>query len=325
VKVGRTSVDVTRLGFGGAPIGNLYSEVSDVEARGAVDAAWDAGIRYFDTAPHYGLGLSERRLGAALADRPRDEYVLSTKVGRLLAPADGVGDDIEAGGFAVPATHRRVWDFTADGIKRSLESSLDRLGVDRVEIVYLHDPDDHWEQAASEAFPALAELRAQGVVGAIGVGMNQWEMPARFVRETDVDVVMLAGRYTLLEQHALPEFLPLCQERGVSVVAAGAFNSGLLARPEVPQDAKYDYAAAPPELVNRASRIAEVCERYGVTLPQVAIQFPLGHPAVSCVVIGSRTAEQMRANAEHFEVAVPPSLWEELRAEGLLGEEVPAP
>jgi D-threo-aldose 1-dehydrogenase len=325
VKVGRTSVDVTRLGFGGAPIGNLYSEVSDVEARGAVDAAWDAGIRYFDTAPHYGLGLSERRLGAALADRPRDEYVLSTKVGRLLAPADGVGDDIEAGGFAVPATHRRVWDFTADGIKRSLESSLDRLGVDRVEIVYLHDPDDHWEQAASEGFPALAELRAQGVVGAIGVGMNQWEMPARFVRETDVDVVMLAGRYTLLEQHALPEFLPLCQERGVSVVAAGAFNSGLLARPEVPQDAKYDYAAAPPELVNRASRIAEVCERYGVTLPQVAIQFPLGHPAVSCVVIGSRTAEQMRANAEHFEVAVPPSLWEELRAEGLLGEEVPAP
>jgi D-threo-aldose 1-dehydrogenase len=325
VKVGRTSVDVTRLGFGGAPIGNLYSEVSDVEARGAVDAAWDAGIRYFDTAPHYGLGLSERRLGAALADRPRDEYVLSTKVGRLLAPADGVGDDIEAGGFAVPATHRRVWDFTADGIKRSLESSLDRLGVDRVEIVYLHDPDDHWEQAASEGFPALAELRAQGVVGAIGVGMNQWEMPARFVRETDVDVVMLAGRYTLLEQHALPEFLPLCQERGVSVVAAGAFNSGLLARPEVPQDAKYDYAAAPPELVNRASRIAEVCERYGVTLPQVAIQFPLGHPAVSCVVIGSRTADQMRANAEHFEVAVPPSLWEELRAEGLLGEEVPAP
>jgi D-threo-aldose 1-dehydrogenase len=325
VKVGRTSVDVTRLGFGGAPIGNLYSEVSDVEARGAVDAAWDAGIRYFDTAPHYGLGLSERRLGAALADRPRDEYVLSTKVGRLLAPADGVGDDIEVGGFAVPATHRRVWDFTADGIKRSLESSLDRLGVDRVEIVYLHDPDDHWEQAASEGFPALAELRAQGVVGAIGVGMNQWEMPARFVRETDVDVVMLAGRYTLLEQHALPEFLPLCQERGVSVVAAGAFNSGLLARPEVPQDAKYDYAAAPPELVNRASRIAEVCERYGVTLPQVAIQFPLGHPAVSCVVIGSRTAEQMRANAEHFEVAVPPSLWEELRAEGLLGEEVPAP
>jgi D-threo-aldose 1-dehydrogenase len=325
VKVGRTSVGVTRLGFGGAPIGNLYSEVSDVEARGAVDAAWDAGIRYFDTAPHYGLGLSERRLGAALADRPRDEYVLSTKVGRLLAPADGVGDDIEAGGFAVPATHRRVWDFTADGIKRSLESSLDRLGVDRVEIVYLHDPDDHWEQAASEGFPALAELRAQGVVGAIGVGMNQWEMPARFVRETDVDVVMLAGRYTLLEQHALPEFLPLCQERGVSVVAAGAFNSGLLARPEVPQDAKYDYAAAPPELVNRASRIAEVCERYGVTLPQVAIQFPLGHPAVSCVVIGSRTADQMRANAEHFEVAVPPSLWEELRAEGLLGEEVPAP
>jgi D-threo-aldose 1-dehydrogenase len=318
-------VTLTRLGFGAAPIGNLYREVTDAEAHAAVDSAWDAGVRYFDTAPHYGLGLSERRLGAALASRPRDEYVISTKAGRLLAPNEGGGDDLEAGGFAVPATSKRVWDFSADGIRRSLESSLDRLGTDHVEIVYLHDPDDHWEQASREGIPALVELRDQGVVGAIGVGMNQWEMPARFIRETDIDVVMLAGRYTLLEQSALAEFLPLCAERDVVVVAAGVFNSGLLSRPTVAESAKYNYAEAPPELVDRARRIAAVCDRHGVTLPQVAIQFPLGHPTVACVVIGSRTAEQMRANAEYFQVEIPSQLWAELRAEGLIAEDVPTP
>jgi D-threo-aldose 1-dehydrogenase len=218
-----------------------------------------------------------------------------------------------------------VWDFSADGVKRSLESSLDRLGTDHVEVVYLHDPDDHWAQASAEGVPALVELREQGVIGAIGVGMNQWELPARFVRETDIDVVMLAGRYTLLEQAALAEFLPLCAERDVTVVAAGVFNSGLLSRPVVPDAAKYNYADAPLELVDRARRVAAVCDRHGVTLPQVAIQFPLGHPAVSCVVIGSRTAEQMRANAESFQVAIPPQLWAELRAENLIAEDVPTP
>jgi D-threo-aldose 1-dehydrogenase len=317
-------VSLTRLGFGAAPIGNLYRAVSDEEARAAVDAAWDSGVRYFDTAPHYGLGLSERRLGSALAGRPRSEYVISTKVGRVLEPSDGGGDDL-ANGFDVPAAARRVWDFSADGVRRSLESSLERLGTDRVDVVYLHDPDQHWEEASRQGIPALVDLREQGVVGAVGVGMNQWEMPARFVRETDVDVVMLAGRYTLLEQAALPEFLPLCLDRGVSVVAAGVFNSGLLSRPVVPDDAKYDYADAPAEVVERARRIAAVCGEHGVTLPQVAIQFALGHPAVVSVVIGSRTGEQMRSNAADFAVPVPAELWSSLQDSGLLGAEVPVP
>ncbi|GLZ32820.1 oxidoreductase [Lentzea sp. NBRC 105346] len=316
-------VSVSRLGFGAAPIGNLYREISDEEAFGAVEAAWQTGVRYFDTAPHYGLGLSERRLGVALRGRPRSEYVISTKVGRLLEPFDGEGQDTE--GFAVPAHFRRVRDYSADGVKRSLESSLERLGTDRVEIVYIHDPDEYWEEAVSQAYPALEELRSQGVVDAIGVGMNQWEMPERFVRETDIDVVMLAGRYTLLEQTALTTFLPLCEERGVSVVACGVFNSGLLSRAVVPDAAKYNYEDAPSELVERARSIAAVCERHGVTLPQVAIQFAFGHPAVVSVVIGSRTAEQMHGNAAYFSAAIPAELWDDLRSEGLLGAEVPTP
>ncbi|MFD4643891.1 aldo/keto reductase [Lentzea sp. NPDC058436] len=316
-------VAVSRLGFGGAPIGNLYREISDDEAIGAVEAAWRTGVRYFDTAPHYGLGLSERRIGEALRGKPRDEYVLSTKIGRVLEPFDGSGFDDQ--GFAVPRNFRRVRDYSADGVKRSLESSLERLGTDRVEIVYIHDPDDYWDVAFSEAYPALESLRSQGVVGAIGVGMNQWEMPERFVRETDIDVVMLAGRYTLLEQPSLPSFFSACVERGVSVVACGVFNSGLLSKPVVAADAKYNYEDAPAELVVRARDIAAVCERHGVTLPEVAIQFALGHPAVVSVVIGSRNAGQMTSNAAYFSASIPDGLWEELKSSGLLGAEVPTP
>jgi D-threo-aldose 1-dehydrogenase len=316
-------VEVTELGFGAAPIGNLYREVSAAEARDAVDAAWAAGVRYFDTAPHYGLGLSERRLGAALADRPRAEYVLSTKVGRLLRPQPGGGPD--PAGFVVPATHRRVWDFSADGVRRSLASSLERLGLDRIDVVLLHDPDEHWAQAVSQAYPALARLRDEGVVGAIGVGMNQWQMPARFVRETDLDVVLLAGRYTLLEQPAADELLPLCAERGVSVLAAGVFNSGLLARPEVPQDATYDYAPAPAGLLAKARRIAAVCRRHGTSLPRAAAWFPLGHPAVASVVLGTHHAAQVTENAGLFAEPLPAELWADLRAEGLLRADVPVP
>ncbi|MFC0110927.1 aldo/keto reductase [Kibdelosporangium aridum] len=311
-------VDVTKFGFGAAGIGNLYTEVSDADAEAALQAAWDAGVRYFDTAPHYGLGLSERRLGKFLAGLPRDEYVVSTKVGRILEPCDGTGLDLD-NGFAVPRKYRRVWDFSADGIRRSVESSLERLGLDRVDILLLHDPDEHWEQASQEGFPALDELRAQGAVGAIGVGMNQWEMPARFVRETSIDVVMLASRYTLLEQTAAEQFLPLCQERGVSVLAAGVFNSGMLARTTVPDDAKYNYSQAPRELVVRAQRIAAVCERHGATLPQAAVQFVLRHPSVASVVLGVKSAEQAARNADLFDKPVPDELWDDLRAEGLLG------
>ncbi|WP_158848308.1 aldo/keto reductase [Saccharothrix deserti] len=307
-------IPLSRLGFGGGPIGNLYAEVSDSDASGALEAAWDVGVRYFDTAPHYGLGLSERRIGEFLASRPRDSFVVSTKVGRVLEPWSGGGDDL-ANGFAVPASSRRRWDFSADGVRRSLESSLERLGLDRVDVVYVHDPDSHWEQAVSEAVPALASLRSEGVVGAIGVGMNQWEMPLRFVRETDLDVVLLAGRYTVLDQSGA-SLLELCSSRGVSVVAAGVFNSGLLARPEV--GSTYDYQAAPAALVERARRIASVCARHGVTLPQAAVRFPFRHPAVVSVLLGVRTAAEMRANASALSAPVPDALWDDLRTEGLL-------
>jgi D-threo-aldose 1-dehydrogenase len=315
----------SRLGLGTSPLGNLYTEVGDSQARAVVDAAWEAGIRSFDTAPHYGLGLAERRLGAALAGRPREEFLLSTKVGRLLVPDPTGAGRLDDDGFAVPATLRRVWDFSAAGVLRALESSLERLGLDRVDVVYLHDPDDHWDQAVGEAVPALVELREQGVIGAIGVGMNQWRMPARFVRESDVDVVMLAGRYTLLEQPALAEFLPLCAERGVDVVAAGVFNSGLLARHEVPDDATHDYRAAPADLIDRARRIAAVCARHGTTLPTAALWFPLGHPAVTGAVVGARTEAEIRANVAALTAPPPPELWADLRGEGLLAADVPTP
>jgi D-threo-aldose 1-dehydrogenase len=313
------------LGFGAATIGNLYRAVSDETARGAVDAAWDAGVRYFDTAPHYGLGLSERRLGAALAGRPRSEFLISTKVGRWLEPTTGGGSDLPIGWYDIPATHRRVWDFSADGVKRSLDASLERLGLDRVDIVYLHDPDDHWAEAVEQAYPALDALRAAGVVDRIGVGMNQWQMPAAFVRETGIDLVMLAGRYTLLEQPALAELLPLCVERGVSVVAAAVFNTGLLSRPEVGDDARYDFAQAPREKIVKARGLAEVCGRHGVVLPQAAIQFPLAHPAVSAVVIGARNAEQMTKSATWMNALAPAALWDDLRAEKLLADDAPVP
>jgi D-threo-aldose 1-dehydrogenase len=305
-------------------IGGLHHWVDEDTALAAVDSAWSWGVRFFDTAPHYGLGRSERRLGRALAGRPRSEYILCTKVGRLLVPSPELAGRRDES-FDVPADHRRVWDFSADGVRRSLESSLDRMGVDRVDVVLMHDPDEHWEQAVGEAYPALHELRAQGVVGAIGAGMNQWQMLERFVAETDIDTVMLAGRYTLLEQTALESMLPLCVQRGVSVFAAGVFNSGLLAVDRPGPDASYNYATVPPELLRRAQRIGEICARHGVSLPQAAMAFAAAHPAVTRVVVGIRTAEQMRANAEMFGRPVPPDMWPDLVAAGLLRADAPLP
>jgi D-threo-aldose 1-dehydrogenase len=315
---------ISELSLGCAQLGNLYREVPDDDALATVEAAWELGVRYFDTAPHYGLGLSERRLGAALQSRPRNDYVLSTKVGRLLDPA-AVVDGLDDEGYIVPATHRRVWDFSRDGIRRSLAESLDRLDVDRVDILYLHDPDDHWREVLETGYPALAELRAEGAVRAIGAGMNQAEMLADLVRRTDVDIVMLAGRYTLIEQESLDDLLPLCVERGVRVVAAGVFNSGLLAEARPAVDAKYDYAEVPPRLLQRARAIAAVCERHGTTLPAAAIAFPLAHPAVVSVCVGARSAEQMRRNAAVFGERIPPDLWRELKDEGLLRADAPVP
>ncbi|MFF4629166.1 aldo/keto reductase [Streptomyces griseorubiginosus] len=321
-KIPHTPVEVTELGFGAAVIGNLYRVTAPRTASAAIDAAWDAGIRYFDTAPHYGLGLSERRLGAALRDRPRHEYVVSSKVGRLLVPNEhprGVDDD----GFVVRDDLRRQWDFSRDGVLRSLEETLERTGLDRIDVVYLHDPDDHWQQAADEAMPALAELRDQGVIGAIGAGMNQSAMLARFLRETAADVVMLAGRYTLLDQSALDDVLPAAQAHGKSVVAVGVFNSGLLSQDRPAEGMKYDYQDAPPDLVQRALAIADVCERYGTTLPAAAIAFPFAHPAVVNVTLGMRTAEQVRRNVELHARPIPDGLWDELRAQGLIRADVP--
>ncbi|WFF03808.1 aldo/keto reductase [Micromonospora sp. WMMD964] len=314
----RPQVRLTELGFGAAQGGNLYRTTTDEEFASAVDRAWEAGVRYYDTAPHYGLGLSERRLGAALRERPRDEYVVSTKVGRLLVPSPQDAHLRDTEGFDVPASHRRVWDFSRDGVLRSIEASLDRTGLDRVDVVYLHDPDDHWEQAAREAVPALVELRDQGVVGAIGAGMNQSAMLARFVRETDVDVLMCAGRYTLLEQGAADDLLPAATDRGVGVVVAGVYNSGLLSRERPPADAVYNYQQAPTELIERARRIAAVCETYGVTLPQAALAFVRRHPAVVSTVVGVRDGAQVTETMRRFGTAVPEELWDALAQAGLL-------
>ncbi|UXY18274.1 aldo/keto reductase [Streptomyces cynarae] len=320
--LGGRGVEVSPLAFGAAGIGNLYSEMSEEQAYDAVQAAWQSGIRYFDTAPHYGLGLSERRLGAALREHPRTAYTVSTKVGRLLEPTDEGGDDL-ANGFAVPATHRRVWDFSADGVRRGLEASLARLGVDRVDVVYLHDPDDHAEQAFREGYPALERLRSEGLVGAIGAGMNQAEMLTRFVRETDVDVVLCAGRYTLLDQRALTELLPAAAERGVSVVVGGAFNSGLLADPR--PGATFNYATAPEELLDRALRLKTLAERHGTTLRAAALAFCSAHPAVASVLVGARSAAEVRDCAEQFAATVPAGFWQELREAGLLPPHAPVP
>ena len=315
---------LSELSLGCAQLGNLYREVSDADARSTVDTAWELGLRYFDTAPHYGLGLSERRLGAALASRPREDYVLSSKVGRMLEPVDIAGG-LDDQGFVVPATHRRCWDFSRDGIRRSLEESLERLGLDRLDIVYLHDPDEHWTEVLATGYAALEELRSDGIVGAIGAGMNQSAMLADLVRETDLDVVMLAGRYTLLEQDALDDLLPLCCERRVAVVAAGVFNSGLLARERPSNGAMYDYGEASGRLVERAQAIARICEQHGTTLPAAALAFPLGHRAVASVCVGVRSAAQMARNEVLYGEPIASDLWSELKARGLLRSDAPIP
>ncbi|MFC0529328.1 aldo/keto reductase [Phytohabitans kaempferiae] len=314
----RPAVRLSELGFGAAQGGNLYRVRTDEEFAGAVDAAWDAGIRYFDTAPHYGLGLSERRLGAALRPRPRDEYVVSTKVGRLLVPSPETASSADSEGFAVAADHRRVWDFSRDGILRSLESSLERTGLDRIDVVYLHDPDDHWRQAVAEAVPALVELRDQGVIRAIGAGMNQSQMLTRFVRETDIDLVMCAGRFTLLEQGALDDLLPAADQHGVAVVVAGVYNSGMLAHDWPPANATYNYQQAPAELLDRAIHIARVCQSHGATLPEAALAYVRTHAAVVSTVVGMGSADQVNETVRRANANVPDDLWPALEAARLI-------
>ncbi|WP_238015490.1 aldo/keto reductase [Dactylosporangium sp. AC04546] len=305
------------LGLGCAQLGNLYHAIDDERARATVDAAWDAGIRYFDTAPHYGIGLSERRLGMALRDRPRQEYRISTKVGRLLVETGEGGLDI-AEGFVVPATHKRVRDFSHDGVRRSIDDSLTRLGLDRIDVALLHDPEGHTEVAFGEGWRALTELRDEGVVTTLGAGSKDAAVLARFVRECGPDVVMVAGRFTLLEQPARDELLPACAAHGVGVLNAGVFNSGLLAEAKPHDGLPYEYGTAPEPLVERARAIADLCTEHGTSLPAAALAFAGSDPAVRSVVVGADSPEQVRRNAALFATPPPGELWPALRERGLL-------
>lgn len=309
-----------RLGYGAANVGNLYRAVTDDQARAILETAWEVGVRYFDTAPHYGLGLSERRLGSFLATKPRDEYVVSTKVGRLLCdnPA-GAGTLDTENNFAVPADQHRVWDFTAAGIRRSLEESLQRLGLDAVDVLYLHDPERHdLSQGMAEGLPTLARLREEGLVSAVGVGSMATDALLASARSGAIDLLMVAGRYTLVDQSVADTVLPACVEHGVGVVAAAVFNSGLLASETPSVDGRFDYEPVPPALLARTQRIAEVCETHAVPLPVAALHYPLQHCAVHSVVVGGASPEQVRQNADRMSVDIPDALWQQLRDEGLV-------
>jgi len=316
VPVGGSGVRVTRLVFGGAPIGGLFAAVDDGAAQATLEAAWEAGIRAFDTAPHYGVGESERRIGRFLAGRPRGDYVLSTKVGRLLRPAAGDYADGAEGYFGTPQL-TRVRDYSRDGVLASLEASLGRLGVDRVDIVLIHDPDEHGPEALDGAYPALAKLRAEGVIGAVGVGMNQVEMLEWFLPRADLDCVLVAGRYTLLDTRAAVSLFPECLRRGVAVLAAGVFNSGVLVDPA--PGATYDYEPAAADVMDRARRIGAASARYGLPIGAAALQFTLRHPAVAAAVVGARSPAEIAADAGYLARDVPDALFDELAAEGLIG------
>lgn len=308
-----------RLGFGAAGIGNLYKAMDDAVATATVEAAWGAGIRYFDTAPHYGLGLSERRLGAVLARKPRDEFVISTKVGRVLEEIPNPMKLRDSEGFDVPADRQRRWDPSEAGVRRSIDDSLERLGLQQLDIAYLHDPDVYdLEEGITQALPALEKLRSEGVVKAIGVGSNSADAIAACVARADLDLVMLAGRYTLMEQPAAHDLLPLCQERGVGVVNVGVYNSGLLASARVPDDAKYNYAPASSKIIAKARALAACCEEFGVDLPTVALHFAANHPVIKSVVVGAGKPEEIIESARRMATEVPPELWAELANRKLL-------
>jgi D-threo-aldose 1-dehydrogenase len=320
VPLGHSSLMVTRFALGAAPLAGLFQAVEEDSALQVIEHAWESGIRFFDTAPLYGHGLGEMRMGRVLRNQPRDEFVLATKVGRLLradAPPEP-GQSYRGTPLVNP-----IFDFSYDGVMRSVEESLERLGLDRIDVLHIHDPDDHYEQALEGAYRALDRLRAGGVIRAVGAGMNQAEMLTRFARNGNFDCFLLAGRYTLLDQVALKELLPVCLERGIAIIAGGVYNSGILADPK--PGAHYDYTAAPASLLERAQQIRAVCEQHGVPLKAAAVQFPTGHPAVICVVVGCRSKSQLEESLRMFETEIPHGLWEDLKAKGLIGDEVPTP
>jgi D-threo-aldose 1-dehydrogenase len=305
-RVGRTGLQVSMFGFGASGIANLYRAVSEAEAEAAVHYALEQGVRLFDTAPLYGVGVSERRVGAALAGVPRERYVLATKVGRIIT-----------------SDENWVFDYSSDGVRRSLEASLERLKLDHVDIVHIHDPDDHYRQALDEAFPALAELRSQGVIKAIGAGMNQWQMLYKFAENADFDCFLLAGRYTLLEQGAL-KFLEMCQQEQISVFAAGIYNSGVLATGAV-AGAKFQYEDAPPEILAKVRRLQAVCDRHNVPLNAAALQFVAAHRAFTSLIVGAESAAQYAETIAASQIPIPTAFWAELRAENLIEDSAPVP
>lgn len=300
-------VEISTMGIGAATFGGLFTSMSDSDAVDVVQSAFAHGINYFDTAPHYGKGTSERRLGALLKRYPRNSFVLSSKIGRLLVPTTDVADPDFLD--ADPSVERK-FDYSAQGVERSLKDSLERLGLDSIDIVFVHDPDNHADVAIKEAYPALAKMRDQGIVKAIGIGMNQSAIPTRFVEETDIDIVLLAGRYTLLDQSGAKDLLPAALAKGVSVLAAGVYNSGILANPV--KGATYDYAPASDEIVARAKMISDFLQEQGVSLSRAALQYPLRHPAVKALLVGSRSSAEVDANVAAFNDVVPDSVWDAL-------------
>jgi D-threo-aldose 1-dehydrogenase len=310
-QVGNTGLRVTRLGMGTAVIGNLYATLSDAEAHEAVQRCYEGGVRFFDTSPLYGTGEAERRLGGALRGIPRDEVIIQTKVGRIVRPDRSI-----------------YFDFSRDGVMRSIEESLERLGMDRVDILLVHDPDvedpeEDYRMALDQAFPTLVDLRAQGVIGAVGAGMNQWEMEWEFAKQVDVNIFLLAGRYTLLEQTSL-DFLDWCTENEVSIVLGGVYNSGILATGPIP-GAKYNYEDAPAEIMAKAGRLQAVTQRHGVPLQVAALHFARSHPAIASVVIGSANSAEAEENRAIWDVETPAAMWQELHDSGLIEARAPLP
>lgn len=322
----------TELGFGTAPLGNLYRAISDQTADDILDRAWEAGVRYYDTAPLYGLGLSETRLNRFLRGKPRDAYVLSTKIGRLLTPATEETRDGHGKWFDVPARNE-VYDYTYDGVMRSVEFSLERLGVSRIDILFAHDLDifNHGSQAALDTrlnelmeggYKALLKLRDEGTIAAFGAGVNEWQ-PCQWLTERgDFDIFLLAGRYTLLEQEAMESFLPLAQQRGIGIVIGGPYNSGVLATGPKP-GAFYNYDPAPPDILDRVARIEAVCQARGIRLIDAAFQFCLRHPTVVSVIPGGQGVTEMESNLQAAQANIPSALWADLKTQGLLRPDAP--
>ena len=321
-QIGTTGVSVTRLGLGGAPMGGLFTTAGAQTADATIRRGYELGIRFFDTAPLYGRGKSERFYGQGLGGFDRDSYTLSSKVGRVLDPNESASGEDDL--YVEVPPYDVVFDFSRDGVLRSVEESIERLGLDRLDIALIHDPDDHWEQAIGEAYPALAELRSQGVVGAIGAGMNQWEMEARFAREGDFDCFLLAGRYTLLDYSGLEELLPLCEQKQISVILGGPYNSGVLAS-DLGPETTYFYQRTPPEVLETARRIKAVCDRHDTLLKAAALQFGLAHPAVAATIPGPRNPAEVEENLAMARFDTPSDLWSELKAEGLIPEAAPTP